>query len=255
MIDIKTVDEIKKMEVAGQTVAKVHKALKAMIAPGVRLSELDAEAKRIILENDCTPSFLGYGGFPGCICASVNDVVVHGIPNSKKLNRGDVISVDVGACYQGYHGDAAFTVCVGKNNSTRTGLLLKVCEEALYKGIEKAREGVRLGDVSHAIGEHIRNAKLGIPQNYAGHGIGRELHMEPMVHNEGIRGTGPTLTVGMTIAIEPMAHLGGDATKVEKDNWTVKTVDGSLSAHFEHTIVIEKKGARILTRLPEDEEE
>lgn len=254
MIDIKTTDEIKRMEVAGQTVAKVHKAMKEMIAPGVTLRKLDAEAKRIIEENDCTPSFLGYGGFPGSICASVNDVVVHGIPDARPLKNGDIVSIDVGACYKGYHGDAAFTMVVGTTRNTRIMMLLKVCEEALYKGIEKAKPGARLGDVSNAIGEHIRTAKLGIPQNYAGHGIGSELHMEPMVHNEGIKGTGPTLTEGMTIAIEPMAHLGKDDTKVEKDNWTVKTVDGSLAAHFEHTVVITKNGAKILTKLPEGEE-
>lgn len=217
-IEIKKSSEISKMEIAGKVVAKVHKALREMIKPGVSLIELDKKARNIIRDNNCKPSFLNYGGFPATICASLNECVVHGIPNDYKLKEGDIISIDVGAEFKGYHGDAAFTVIVGENKDPDLVKFLEVTEQSLALGIKAAIPGARLGDVSNAIGTYIREHGYGIPQNYSGHGIGKKLHMAPYVQNEGQQGSGPELKAGMTLAIEPMAHIGSDETEVLEDN-------------------------------------
>lgn len=254
MITTKSSRELVYMREAGRIVALAHKAVAAAIKPGVTTRELDALVERVILDNDSTPSFKGYGGFPASICASVNSVLVHGIPDNTVLKDGDIISVDIGACYKGYHGDSAWTYAVG-NISDDAKKLMEVTKESLYRGLAMAKVGNRLTDISHAIGSYVKECGFSIPQDYAGHGIGTSLHEDPTVPNFGLPGRGILLKEGLTIAIEPMVHIGKPHTRVLKDGWTVVTKDGSLSAHYEHTIVITKEGYEILTQLPNEEEQ
>lgn len=248
MIVLKTPREIELLREAGRIVALVHEELKKAIVPGVTTKEIDKLAEKIIRDNNATPSFKGYGGFPGSVCTSVNEMVIHGIPGKLKLKEGDIISVDVGACYQGYHGDSAWTYRVGKI-SEEAERLLKVTEESLYKGLEQAKPGNHIGDISAAIEDYVAKNGYTSPEDYTGHGVGSKLHEDPMVPNYGKKGHGPLLKVGMVIAVEPMVHIGKKDVKVLNDGWGVVTKDHSLAAHYEHTIVITNDGYEILTKL------
>ena len=248
MISIKTPREIELLRVAGEITGSTHNYLKQFIKPGITTKELDKLAEDYIVKRGATPSFKGYDGFPGSICTSINNEVVHGIPSQRKLKDGDIISVDVGACYKGYHGDSAWTYAVGQV-SDEAAHLMKVTEEALYAGLSQVKPGNRLSDISHAVQTYLESHGCSTPRDYTGHGIGTKVHEDPSVPNYGAPGKGPRLKEGMTLAIEPMAHLGRCETNVLDDDWTVVTRDGSLAAHYEHTIVITSDGYEILTKL------
>jgi len=247
-IIIKTAQEIAIMAEAGRIVAAVIAALTRAIAPGITTRELDALAVRELKRHGAAASFKGYRGFPASICVSVNDEVVHGIPGERVLQEGDIVGLDFGAYYRGFHGDAAVTVGVG-NIDSQSRSLLEVAEGALRAGIAAARQGARLGDISAAIQSHVESRGFSVVREYVGHGIGREMHEEPQIPNFGPPGQGPLLQNGMTLALEPMVNAGDWRTKVSANNWTVVTADGSLSAHFEHTIAIDGAEAKILTQL------
>lgn len=254
MITNKSQREISLMRQAGWIVAKTLEVIEPYIKPGVSTFELDQICEKTIRSYGATPSFKGYQGFSGSICASVNEELVHGIPKrSKILKEGDIISIDVGAYYKGYHGDGAWTFAVGEV-SEQAKQLMQVTHDALYKGIEAVRDGVYIGDVSHAIGSYIKQFGYGIPMEYTGHGIGRNLHEDPAVFNDGMPNKGFLLKEGMTICIEPMVQLGKPFTKVLSDNWTVISKDKSLTAHYEHTIAVTKEGCEILTTTKTQEE-
>ena len=236
------------MKEAGRIVAAVIAALTRAIAPGITTRELDALAVRELKRHGAAASFKGYRGFPASICVSVNNEVVHGIPGERVLQEGDIVGLDFGAYYRGFHGDAAVTVGVG-NIDSQSRSLLEVAEGALRAGIAAAHEGARLGDISAAIQSHVESRGFSVVREYVGHGIGREMHEEPQIPNFGPRGQGPLLQNGMTLALEPMVNAGDWRTKVSANNWTVVTADGSLSAHFENTIAIDGAEAKILTQL------
>lgn len=244
----KTPEELRLMREAGHIVALVHQQMAKIIQPGVSTKMLDDVARQIILEAGATPSFLNYQGFPASICTSVNEVVIHGIPDHRVLNEGDIISIDVGACYKGYHGDSAWTYAVG-SVSKEAQALMDTAKQALYQGLSKARSGARLTDISHAIGTFLEEHNCSTPEAYTGHGIGSHLHEKPSVFNYGLAGRGPLLKKGMTIAVEPMVIAGKRHVETLKDGWTVVTKDHSLAAHYEHTIVITDDGYEILTQL------
>lgn len=248
VIIIKSPSEIKMMRQAGKIVAATLQALVEHVSPGVITAELDDIAVREIQSRGGIPSFKGYRGYPASLCVSINDELVHGIPGQRVLKEGDIVSLDVGAIYSGFHGDAAVTVGVGQI-SDEAKRLLAVTEGALIAGIAAARHGARLGDVSAAIQEHVELRGLTVVREYVGHGIGRQMHEEPQIPNFGLLGRGPLLKEGMALALEPMVNVGGWRTKVDEDGWTVRTADGSLCAHFEHTIVITDGEAEILTTL------
>lgn len=249
MIEIKSEREIALLKEAGRIVALCHAEMKEKVKPGISTYELNQICERIILENNATPSFKGYGGFPSAVCASVNEVVVHGFPSKKTiLKSGDIIAIDIGACYKGYHGDSAWTYAVGEISDADKSLM-KVTHDALFKGLEQVREGAHLGDVSAAIGNYISSFGYGIVEEFTGHGVGRKLHEDPAIFNFGIPGTGPVLKEGMVLAIEPMVNAGTKNVKILSDGWTTVTRDKSKSAHFEHTIVVRKNGYEILTTL------
>ena len=246
MILVKSSTEIEYMRESGKIVAKVHSVLKDMIKPGITTKELDEIAERIILEHGAQPAFKGYGGFPATICASVNEEVVHGIPGDRMLREGDIISIDVGALKNGYYGDSAKTYPVGKI-SAKAEKLIRVTRESFYEGLKFCKVGYRLSDVSHAIQKHVEAEGFSVVRDYVGHGIGASLHEDPQIPNYGPAGKGPRLSAGMVLAIEPMINAGRFSVRVLGDNWTVVTADGSLSAHYEHTIVITDEDPIILT--------
>ena len=248
MIICKSETELGFMREAGRIVAETHRVLAKAIKPGVTTAELDALADATIRSQDAVPSFKGYNGFPASICASINDQLVHGFPSERKLREGDIISIDIGAQYRGYHGDSAWTYPVGQI-SDQAQRLLDVTEAALYAGLALVKPDVRLFTISHAIQRHIEESGMSVVREYVGHGIGRDLHEEPNVPNYGIEGRGPLLKSGMALAIEPMAILGGRQLRTLEDNWTVVTVDGSLCAHFEHTVAVTQNGLEIFTKL------
>lgn len=225
------------MRKAGALTAQARDYVAGLVRPGITTRELDHAARRFIEERGGTPSFLGYQGYPASICASVNGVVVHGIPGKRVLREGDIISLDLGALLDGYHGDTAITVAVGKIPE-RTRELLEVTQRALFAGIEQARPGRHLGDISHAVQEVAESAGFSVVVDYVGHGIGREMHEDPQVPNHGPAGRGVLLRRGMVLAIEPMINQGGADVMVHDDGWTVETTDGLPSAHFEHTVAI-----------------
>ena len=248
MITRKSRDEIKRMRHAGHIVALVHKKMKEVIEPGISTKELDSIAMQIIKENKAIPTFLGYHGFPGCICASINDEVVHGIPSEKViLKEGDVIAVDVGATYGGMVGDSAWSYGVGKISEEKANLL-KVTEESLFAGISKMRAGNVLDDISGAIEDVANLAKMGIVRQYGGHGVGKAMHEDPFLFNYRV-GDKTLIKSGYVIAIEPMLNLGCDDVKVLDDEWTVVTKDGKASAHFEHTVLATDDEPVLLTSL------
>lgn len=246
MVSRRSPEELEKMRIAGQIVGRVLARISEIAVPGVTTKELDAVAESIIREAGGIPSFKGYHGYPASICASVNEEIVHGIPGDRVLVEGDIVSIDVGAIWQGYHGDAAVTLAVGEI-SEPAGTLMAATKAALEAGIAAVRDGVRLGDVSHAIEHSAREAGCEVIREYGGHGIGREMHEPPSIRNWGPPGGGLRLRQGMTICLEPMLTLEGYDTRVLQDGWTVVTADGSLSAHFEHTIAVTDNGAEILT--------
>ncbi len=247
MIICKTEREIEIMREAGKIVALTHQALKEHIQPGISTMELDEIAEKLIRSHGATPSFKGYNGFTGSICASVNEELVHGIPGKRVLKDGDVISIDIGAYYNGYHGDSAWTYAVGKI-SEKDQELLDVTEAALYKGLEKAKPGERLSDISHAIQSYAEPLGYSIVREYVGHGVGQDLHEDPQIPHYGPPGKGPRLKPGMVLAIEPMINAGSRYVQTLSDNWTVVTVDKEKCAHFEHTIAITDSGFEILTK-------
>ncbi len=236
------------MRRAGRIVAEVLALLAEKIRPGITTAELDALAYRFIVKHDATPSFKGYRGFPASLCVSINEEVVHGIPGQRVLREGDIVSLDVGAIYRGYHGDAAITVGVGKIDE-EARRLLEVTKGALAAGIAAARAGNRVGDISWAIQNYVESRGYGVVREYTGHGIGSQMHEDPQIPNFGQPRRGPLLRPGMTFALEPMVTIGDGRTRVLSDNWTVVTVDGQLSAHFEHTIAVTEDEPEILTRL------
>jgi methionyl aminopeptidase len=250
MVTLKSAREIERMRASGRIVAQVLEAVEAEIRPGVTTVELDRLAEKIIQGHEgARPAFKGYGGFPASICASVNEEVVHGIPSvSRRLEAGDIIGIDVGVLMDGYHADAARTFAVGPV-SAETRRLLAVTRSALEAGIEAAQPGARLGDVSAAIQSVAEVAGFSIVRDLVGHGIGQHLHEDPQVPNFGIEGRGLALEPGLVIAIEPMVNVGGSEVRTLEDAWTIVTIDGSLSAHFEHTVAITENGPDILTRV------
>ncbi|PLR77864.1 type I methionyl aminopeptidase [Bacillus sp. V3-13] len=248
MIICKTPREIEIMREAGRIVALTHQELKKYIVPGVTTKELDAIADRFIRASDAYPSFKGYNGFSGSICASVNNELVHGIPGSRVLKEGDIISIDIGAKFNGYHGDSAWTYPVGKIDE-ETVRLLDVTEASLYEGLKEAKPGERLSNISHAIQTHVETNGFSIVREYVGHGIGQDLHEDPQIPHYGPPNKGPRLRPGMVLAVEPMVNAGSRYVKTLADDWTVVTVDGKMCAHFEHTIAITETGYEILTKI------
>ena len=246
MIEIKSEREIALIEEAGRVVKTVLCKLSKVVRPGIKTSELDAEAEKIIGELGAKPAFKGYKGFPASICASINEQVVHGIPGRKLLKTGDILSIDVGAEKNGFYADAAITVSVG-SISKEAEDLIKVTKDALSAGIERAVEGNRLFDISHAIQDYAEGYGYSIVRDFVGHGIGKALHEEPEIPNFGKPGTGPRLKKGMMLAIEPMINQGGYEVEILEDGWTAVTNDRKLSAHFEHTVCVGVKQAKILT--------
>jgi methionyl aminopeptidase len=239
--------ELDRMREAGRLVGEVLTELAAKVAPGVTTAELDALAEKRILRAGATPAFKGYHGYPATICASINDEVIHGIPSGRRvLNEGDIISIDVGASLDGYFGDSAITLPVGPV-SEGAATLLRVTEEALYKAIERVRPGGRVSDIGYEVQRHVEAYGLSVVREFVGHGIGQRMHEEPQVPNYGEPGRGPRLTEGMVLAIEPMVNAGKPAVKVLADGWTAVTRDGSLSAHFEHTVAVRAGEPWILT--------
>ena len=247
MISIKSNREIEIMKEAGRITALAHRKVREAIRPGISTLELDRIAEETIRACGATPSFKGYNGFPGSICASINDIVIHGIPNAKTiLKDGDIISIDIGACYHGYHGDAAQTHAVGAISKERQHLI-DVTKESLFQGLAFAKPGNRLSDISHAIEKYVLANGCSVVHDFTGHGVGRHLHEDPYVPNYGEAGHGVILRKGMTLAVEPMVCSGRHNVRVLADDWTTVTVDHSDSAHFEHSIAITEDGYIILT--------
>ena len=247
-VSIKSAREIALMRESGRILAEVHERLKEEIKPGISTYEIDRIGEKMIRSYGCTPSFLNYNGYPASICVSVNDEVVHGIPNKKRiLKEGDIVSLDAGVIWKGYHSDAARTHGVGEISKEAQNLI-DATRQSFYEGIKMARVGNRIGDVSHAVEEYVTSRGYAVVKQFVGHGVGRKLHESPEVPNYGAPGRGVRLAAGMTLAIEPMINIKGEGVNVLADGWTVKTASGSLSAHFEHTIAITGDGPVILTR-------
>jgi methionyl aminopeptidase len=243
--------EIEKLRRVNQLVARILAELRRTVAPGVTTHDIDALAERRVREAGAEPAFKGYHGYPATVCASVNEQVVHGIPSSRALVEGDILSIDMGAKLDGFYGDCAVTVPVG-SISPAAASLLKVTEEALFRGIAVVKPGARVSDIGAAVQGHVESQGYSVVREFVGHGIGTALHEEPQVANYGPGGSGPRLSEGMVIAIEPMVNAGKAAVKVLSDGWTAVTVDRSLSAHFEHTVVVTREGTEILTLLTDD---
>ncbi len=248
MIILKSATELQKMRQAGRIVARVLELMRERVRPGITTGELDDLAYQTIIKSKALPSFKGYRGYPASICTSVNEEIVHGIPGKRVLKEGDIISIDVGTIYRGYQGDAAITLGVGQI-SPEAQRLLEITQGALEVGMAQARAGNHLGDISWAIQNYVESRKMSVVREYTGHGIGRRMHEDPQVFNFGQPGDGLELQSGLTIALEPMVNIGDWRTKVLNDGWTVVTMDGTWSAHFEHTIAIMDSEPLILTQL------
>jgi methionyl aminopeptidase len=240
--------EIDRLRRVNQLVATILAELKGMVAPGVTTAEIDAVAEERVLAAGGVPAFKGYHGYPATICASVNEQVVHGIPSERRLDEGDILSIDMGAKLDGFYGDCAVTVAVGRV-APETAQLLRVTEEALFHGIDAVKPGARISDIGAAVQRHVEGNGFSVVREFVGHGIGTALHEEPQIANYGPAGRGPRLAEGMVLAIEPMVNIGKPAVKVLSDGWTAVTRDSSLSAHFEHTVVVTRAGCEILTAL------
>jgi methionyl aminopeptidase len=246
VIVCKSPSEIQRMREASLIVADVLARLSTMVAPGVTTADLDAAAEKLVREAGAEPAFKGYRGYPATLCASVNDEVIHGIPSSRALVEGDIISLDMGVKLDGFYGDSAVTVPVGRV-SEQALQLLRVTQEALERGIAQVRPGGRVSDIGHAVQQHVEANGFSVVREFVGHGIGASLHEEPQIANYGEAGRGPRLAEGMTLAIEPMVNMGRPAVKMLADGWTAVTRDGSLSAHFEHTVAVTRDGPLVLT--------
>ena len=246
MIVCKSPSEIDRMREASLIVAEVLARLSAMVAPGVTTAALDAEAEKLVRQAGAEPAFKGYRGYPATLCASVNDEVIHGIPSPRALVDGDIVSLDMGVKLGGFYGDSAVTVPVGRV-SDQALELLRVTREALERGIAQVRTGGRVSDIGHAVQRHVEAHGFSIVREFVGHGIGASLHEEPQIANYGEAGRGPRLAEGMTLAIEPMVNMGRPGVKMLADGWTAVTRDGSLSAHFEHTVAVTRNGPLVLT--------
>ncbi len=247
MIVLKTGRELGIMQQACRISARALKLIGSAIEPGVTTAELDALAEKYILSEGAKPNFKNYEGYPATACISINDEVIHGIPStSRKIREGDIVSVDLGAVFEGYHGDNAATFAVG-SVTPQAKRLIETTEQALYKGIEKAVVGGRIGDIGNAVQRYVEERGYSVVRQFVGHGVGTSLHEAPEVPNFGTAGHGVRLVSGMTIAIEPMVNMGGEGVKILPDGWTVLTTDGSLSAHFEHTVAITPDGPKIMT--------
>lgn len=247
MISIKTKREIELLKIAGEITGSTHKYLEQFIKPGITTKELDKLAYDYIISRDAYPSFKNYNGYPGSICTSVNEEVVHGIPGNRKLKEGDIISIDIGACYKGYHGDSAWTYAVG-SISDKKSYLMEHTEKALFEGLKQIKLGNHIGDIGYAVEQYAIKHNLGVVKELVGHGVGNHLHEEPDVPNYGKQGTGPLLKEGMVIAVEPMLNLGTADVYILDDDWTIITADDKPSAHFEHTVLVTKDGYEILTK-------
>ncbi len=247
MITIKSQREIEIMRKAGIIVGKCHNEIAKIIKPGISSNEINNLVVEIIKNAGATPSFLGYGGFPAAICASKNEQIVHGFPNDIPLKEGDIISIDIGATYNGYVADSAWTYPVGKVSIEVENLLLNT-KQALFEGLNVIKEGIHLSDISHAIELHAKKSNLSIVQEFAGHGVGSKLHEAPEILNYGLPNRGPILKAGMTLAIEPMLNLGTHRIKISKNGWETSTADKKYSAHYEHSILVTKLGYEILTK-------
>jgi methionyl aminopeptidase len=247
VIILKSPEEIDTMRRAGRIVAETRAVVLAEVRPGVTTAELDAIAEEHIGSQGATPSFKGYRGFPASICASINEEVVHGIPGDRVLREGDLLSLDFGAIWEGYHGDSAVSVFVGEPPSDQVEKLVRVTADSLEAGISQIRAGGRLSDIGHAVHQVVEGAGFSVVREYVGHGIGQSLHEDPQIPNYGPPGRGPELRPGMVLAVEPMVNLGGWETRQLDDGWTVVTADGSPSAHFEHTIALTDDGPEVLT--------
>lgn len=246
MISIRSEREIELLRKAGQIVYDTHQYLKPLLREGISTKEIDDMAGKYIISCGAIPSCKGYQGYPANICISINDEVVHGIAGKRKLKNGDIVTLDICACYKGYHGDSAWSYAIG-DVSSDAKYILEHTEKALYEGLKLAKAGNRVGDISHAIEQYAKKHHLGVIKELTGHGIGSHLHEEPNIPNYGKVGTGPMLKEGMVIAIEPMLTMGSSEIYMLDDDWTIKTDDGSLSGHFEHTVVIRNDGCEILT--------
>ncbi len=246
MITIRSEREIALLRQAGKIVYMTHQYLKPFIKEGITTNELNQLAEAFILDHDATPSFKGYEGFPYTLCISLNDEVVHGFPSDRKLKNGDIITLDIGACYKGYHGDSGWTYKVGEVSKELEDLM-KETEEALFVGLEQIKPGNRVGDIGYAIETCAKKYNLGVVRELCGHGVGTTVHESPDVPNYGRPGTGPLLREGMVIAVEPMLTLGSPSIYVDDNDWTIITQDHSPSAHYEHTVVVTKDGYEILT--------
>jgi methionyl aminopeptidase len=250
----KTPEEIEKIAAAGRILTRCHQLMKSKARAGVTTAELDAAAEKFIRSQDAWPVFKGYRGFPGSICASPNSMVVHGIPGSYRLERGDILSVDIGVELHGWVADAAVTLPIGSVTAVARRLLAST-KAALFDGVEQCRAGKRLGDVSHAVQKRVEGDGFSVIRSLVGHGIGRDMHEDPQIPNFGDPGTGPELAEGMVLAIEPMVNAGDHQVRMGDDNWAVYSRDGTLAAHFEHTVAITGEGPRILTPWHLDERE
>lgn len=253
MVSIKTQTEIANIRAASQVVALIHKEIAALIKVGVTGKMLDKVAAQIIKANNATPSFLNYHGFPATICVSVNEQLIHGIPNDKPFKINDIVKIDAGAAVNGYHADAAFTVCVGNNPTPQQTKLINVTKESLNKAIAIIAPGVRIGDISNTIQTYVESQGFYLPTSYTGHGIGKALHEDPAIPNVGKPNTGIKLQSGMTICIEPMVQMTTADILVLNDKWTVVAADKQQTAHFEHTILVTNKGCEVLTLLNENQ--
>ncbi|MGH2685446.1 MAG: type I methionyl aminopeptidase [Actinomycetota bacterium] len=247
MIILKTPQEIEKMRRAGRIVAATRAKVAAAVRPGVTTLDLDRVAEGHIAAQGGVPNFKGYRGFPATICTSINEQVVHGIPAKRSLREGDLVSLDFGAIWEGYHADSAITVFCGEPPSSEVEKLVRVTQESLEAGISQIKAGGRLSDIGHAVQQVVEGAGFSVVREYVGHGIGQSLHEDPQIPNYGEPGRGPQLKPGMVLAVEPMVNMGGWETRVLDDDWTVVTADGSVSAHFEHTIALTEDGAEVLT--------
>ena len=246
MISIKSDREIELLRIAGNIVHETREYLIPFIKEGITTKELDTLAEEFIRSKGATPSFKGLNDFPASICTSINQEVVHGIPSKRKLRNGDIISIDIGACYKGYHGDSAWTFAVGEI-SPKKEALMEHTKESLFKGLEQIKPGNRIGDISHAIEIHAKKYNLGVVRELVGHGVGTSVHEEPDVPNYGEAGRGPVLKKGMVLAVEPMLTLGRRDICILDDEWTIETIDNSPAAHYEHTVVVTEDGYEILT--------
>lgn len=250
MITIKNAREIESMKAAGEVVGQLLVYLRGLVEPGVATREIDALGERFILDRGAIPAFKGLYGCPCTILTSVNEEVVHGLPNRRKLKEGDILSMDLGAIVEGYYADAAITVPVGRVTDPQVLTLMRVTEEAMYRGIAEVRPGRRIGDIGAAVQQHAEAHGFSVVRDFVGHGIGRQLHEAPQVPNFGAPGTGPVIKTGMALAIEPMVNLGGAEVKTLANHWTVVTRDKSWSAHFEHTVLATEEGPLVVTREP-----